>query len=244
MTNEEKFKKCLGDCKLIKNINLFHKSISRADGLNDYCKECKALKAKEYRDRNKERLSKERKEKYRNNLEKYRKQKRDSYQRNKENVIAYQHRYYEENKEYVLAKCKDYRETHKEEKLQRDLKYCKERRSKDPAFKIRHNISKSIWYYLIQNNSSKNGNSTWSKLPYTPQQLKEHLESQFEPWMTWENYGIASSGQKTWQIDHVIPQSKLIYDSMDHPNFLECWKLENLRPLDAFANIRKGNKFL
>lgn len=31
---------------------------------------------------------------------------------------------------------------------------------------------------------------------------------------------------------------------MDHPNFQKCWALENLRPLEALENIRKGDKLL
>ena len=79
-------------------------------------------------------------------------------------------------------------------------------------------------------------------MPYTQQQLREHLEKQFEPWMNWDNHGRANSNKKTWQIDHVIPQSLLTYDSMEHPNFQKCWALENLRPLDAIENLKKSDK--
>ena len=40
----------------------------------------------------------------------------------------------------------------------------------------------------------------------------------------------------------IYPQSKLPYDSMTHPNFLKCWALENLQPLEAKENISKGNR--
>ena len=40
----------------------------------------------------------------------------------------------------------------------------------------------------------------------------------------------------------IYPQSKLLYDSMEHPNFLKCWALENLQPLEAKENISKGNR--
>jgi len=73
-------------------------------------------------------------------------------------------------------------------------------------------------------------------LPYTQEQLKEHLENQFDSKMTWDNYGTY------WHIDHIYPQSLLPYDSLEHPNFQKCWALENLRPLEAKANIKKGNK--
>ena len=35
---------------------------------------------------------------------------------------------------------------------------------------------------------------------------------------------------------------KLPFESMDEPNFQKCWALENLQPLEASENIRKGNK--
>jgi len=78
-------------------------------------------------------------------------------------------------------------------------------------------------------------------LPYTPQQLKEHIESQFEDWMNWENWGL---GNGCWNIDHIYPQSLLPYDSLEHPNFQKCWALENLRPLCAIKNLKKSNKVL
>lgn len=73
--------------------------------------------------------------------------------------------------------------------------------------------------------------------------------SQFEPWMTWGNHGRYSklwndndSLTWTWQIDHIISQSKLPYTSMTDENFKKCWALENLRPLSAKQNIIKGDR--
>jgi len=53
--------------------------------------------------------------------------------------------------------------------------------------------------------------------------------------MTWGN-------RAEWHIDHIYPHSKLPYDTMDHPNFQKAWALENLRPLCAEENRRKGDK--
>ena len=60
--------------------------------------------------------------------------------------------------------------------------------------------------------------------------------------MTWENYGKFDLNKKTWQIDHIIPQSLLLYDNLEHLNFIKCWALENLQPLETCANIKKSNK--
>jgi len=109
---------------------------------------------------------------------------------------------------------------------------------KDPAYRLRDNVSTVVNHYVREGGGSKGGR-TFAHLPYTPQQLKEHLENQFEDWMTWENYG---NGYGKWNIDHIIPQSKLIYDSLEHPNFAKCWSLENLRPMCSIANVKKSNR--
>lgn len=62
--------------------------------------------------------------------------------------------------------------------------------------------------------------------------------------MSWDNWGQATADERTWNIDHIYPHSKLPYDSMEHPNFKKCWALENLRPLCAIENIKKKDKVL
>ena len=53
----------------------------------------------------------------------------------------------------------------------------------NPAWVMKKNVSS-----MIANTMAKRGHSkdhpTWKALPYTPQQLKEHLERQFSDWMT------------------------------------------------------------
>lgn len=113
---------------------------------------------------------------------------------------------------------------------------------KDPIRKIKYRVSGAINKFL-RNNNGKKGGRTFDYLPYTPQQLKEHLESQFEPWMTWENYGGKTNNKrKTWWIDHIIPQSHFQFISMEDLQFQECWALSNLRPLEKIENIEKGNR--
>lgn len=82
------------------------------------------------------------------------------------------------------------------------------------------------------------------------EQLKRHLESQFEFWMTWQNNGMYNPDNWddndprtwTWQIDHIVPQCNFYYISMEDEQFQKCWALENLRPLSAKQNILNGAK--
>jgi ribosomal protein S27E len=110
--------------------------------------------------------------------------------------------------------------------------------------KIRHNMSVILYIRLKQRNLSKMGQSTFDILGYTFEDLVKHIESQFEPWMTWENNGIYNPGKKTWQIDHIIPDSYFKYESIYDEDFSKSWALGNLRPLEAFENIIKGDTYV
>ena len=118
----------------------------------------------------------------------------------------------------------------------------------DPSYKLRKNISYAVWEALKKNASSKQNESILKYLPYTIDQLKQHLERQFEWWMSWDNWGIydakswddSDSSTWKWQIDHIIPQSMLRYNHMSEDNFQRCWALNNLRPLSAKKNILDG----
>lgn len=122
------------------------------------------------------------------------------------------------------------------ERANKQWLYRKDRINKYPHVKLQRNVSLAVFVACRRQGSAKGG-STWKTLPYTSKELKEHLEGQWEEWMSWDNYGTK------WHMDHIIPQSKLIYDSVQHPNFLRCWSLENLRPLCSFKNRSKGSYY-
>jgi hypothetical protein len=119
-----------------------------------------------------------------------------------------------------------------------------------PWFVIRHSVSYAIWYALKNVGSSKNGESCLLYLAYTIEELVAYLESLFEPWMSWDNYGVYNPKTWddndpttwTWQLDHIIPQSDLPYTSMTDDNFKKCWALENLRPYSSKQNNLDGVK--
>ena len=149
------------------------------------------------------------------------------YEKNK----AYHKNYRQDNKEKLDKYAKEYYDAHPENQQ----RHRKLKRQNDAAYRLRDNISSAIRMALVANEGSKRGESVMRYLPYSMAQLKEHLESQFVEGMSWEN-------REEWHIDHIIPQSKLHYDNMAHPNFLKCWDLSNLQPLWAVDNMRKGNR--
>ena len=87
-----------------------------------------------------------------------------------------------------------------------------------------------IWTALRENKSERH----WEDLvPYTLQELKQHIESQFTSEMTWDNYGTY------WEIDHIIPQNTFNFTSEKDIEFKMCWSLPNLRPLEKSLNRKR-----
>ena len=142
--------------------------------------------------------------------------------------------------------CKECRkiETHKYNTSDECRAKARKRRKEDVSWKMRKNISIAICNSLKKSGSSKKQHSCFDTLGYSIEELKAHLETYFEPWMNWDNWGQVSTEKRTWNIDHIYPQSKLPYDNLQHPNFKKCWALENLRPLCAIDNIRKKDKII
>jgi hypothetical protein len=133
-------------------------------------------------------------------------------------------KFYEKNPE----KRKIYRENYKKRKHEQR----KERRKNDVVFSLINNMRSRITKFLKTLNVTKK-NKTFEIIGCSPQELKEHLESQFLNGMSWEN-------RKEWHIDHIIPLSSAKTED-------ELYKLchyTNLQPLWAEENIKKSNKIL
>ena len=152
----------------------------------------------------------------------------------------------DEYKEYKKEYNKEYRRKNGEKLNENNRQWRKDnphyetdRRANDPLYRIRKNVSCAVYAALAARRTSKDGQSTFAHLPYTTQQLREHIESQFEDWMTWDNWGMIGGDERTWNIDHIYPHSKFQYETLEDEAFKLCWSLNNLRPLDAEENVSK-----
>lgn len=225
------------------------------------CKECRKTARIEYLINNKNMIKIQQAEYYKENKEyiidqtkKYQKENIDkikSYEnKRRDKKLKYRKEYYLNNKEKQIAYQKIHRQKDKKEIRERQKKYDQKRSKDDPAYKFRRNISTTIYIFLKRNMSSKNGRSCSQFLPFTFEELKQHLESQFEHWMTWDNHGKYNiktwedndQTTWTWQLDHIVPHSTFNYISMDCQEFKDCWSLSNLRPLSAKQNVIDGNR--
>ena len=107
---------------------------------------------------------------------------------------------------------------------------AKARRQSDPAFAIRRNLSSRICSALKAQNLAKSF-ATMKITGCSTLYLKEWLEAQFQPGMTWENRGA-------WHIDHIRPCCS--FDLSDLEQQKECFHYTNLQPLWAEENLKKG----
>lgn len=124
---------------------------------------------------------------------------------------------------------------HHSQNMTSQRKRLRERYRSDPAFRLQMSVSTLVRRSLRQN---KAGRRWESLVGYTVDHLRAHLERQFRKGMTWENYG------SVWHVDHIIPRASFTFDSAEHPDFLACWALTNLRPLWAKDNFDKRAKRL
>jgi hypothetical protein len=110
--------------------------------------------------------------------------------------------------------------------------YKRNRLKLDINYKIRCNLATRIWYALKDICKSK---STEKLLGCNIDFLREHLQKQFKPGMSWSNYG-------KWHIDHIKPCASF---NLNKPNEQKkCFHYKNLQPLWAKDNRIKSNKFL
>lgn len=203
---------------------------------NGKCKACQ----KETRQKNREQTTEYNQKYYQENKDKLDSQHKEYYQENKDHLIEHQKLYNQENKEAKKDYNKEYGKTYHKQ-------YRKIRAQNDPAFRLRNIISRSIRAAMNRDNSQKRG-SCLRQLVYTIEELKAHIEKQFEPWMSWDNQGRYNpetwndddQATWTWQLDHIVPQTSLPYTSMEDENFQKCWALSNLRPLSAKQNVIDG----
>lgn len=135
------------------------------------------------------------------------------------------------------AYAKAYKQRNKDKVRERARDYAAARRKTDPQFRLRGSITRLVGCFMSRRGHSKAGQSFFTAIGYTLAELCAHIERQFAPGMTWENYG-------SWHVDHVLPNASFDYKLMEDPEFKACWSLANLRPMWAADNLKKGSRRL
>jgi hypothetical protein len=108
-------------------------------------------------------------------------------------------------------------------------KYQKMRRDTDPVYKLMWYIRKRV-RQTLNCKGIKKKTKTIEGIGCSPEELKCHIESQFEENMTWDNYGI---GDGEWSIDHIYPMylcktEEEIIKNNHYTNLRPMWHKDNL----------------
>jgi hypothetical protein len=157
-------------------------------------------------------------------------------EKNKETLKEYVKTWYEQNKEHRKEYLKEYREKNIDSIRKTKRDYERNRKARDPLYKLISNFRTAIYQVLKESNVEKNKHY-FDILQYTPEKLINHLELQFKGGMNWDNYG-------EWHVDHKLPITHFNIIEMGDDEFMKCWSLENLQPMWGEENIRKSNKVM
>jgi len=196
-------------------------------------REAHAKRSAKYRDEHKEEIAIKKAKYYRDHREalaKYyasRREKRAAYrQENKEKFAEQWQEYYKNNREKIRENDKLYRESRRKELTE----YKRIKRESDVQYRLACNLRARL-YRAIKNNL-KTGSAV-RDLGCTIAELKERLEKQFQPGMSWDSYGPTG-----WHIDHRTPLAS--FDLTDREQLLEACRYTNLQPMWAAENLSKG----
>ncbi len=151
----------------------------------------------------------------------------------------YEKDYYLKNKEKFLEKSKQYFKDNQKIKQEKNNKRYKERRDSDPVFKLATNIKRNIRAILNKKGLVKKS-KTSEILGCSYEDFKQHIESQWEAWMNWDNYGLYNGEPNYgWDIDHIIPSSS----GKTEDDVIKLNHHSNLKPLCSYYNrkIKRDN---
>ena len=150
-------------------------------------------------------------------------------QSHKEKVNVIKRRWKLKNIDYVRKQNREYNKKHRVEINKREGF----RRKHDLNTRLKLNLRLRIKRALTFNIKSKR---TLQLIGCSIPELKIHLERQFKPGMSWNNYTFFG-----WHIDHIKPCSS--FNLTKYTQQKKCFNYKNLQPLWAIENIRKGDTY-
>lgn len=153
----------------------------------------------------------------------------------------------EKNQDRQKQYDQEYREKHREKRREYNRQWRQKNRDYWRGYqnrRLREDLNYRLHNYVsraIRKAIKKNRQSAFNLLGYTVEELRQHLESLFQPGMSWENYGTE------WHIDHITPKSWFKVegpDGIDEYELRLCWSLENLQPMWGDENLEKNNRYV
>ena len=225
LTLEEK--KC-SKCGNVKSLDEFGRNKNAKDKKNFWCKPCNTSGAKAWREANLQKRKEYDATYQQKNFKKISKRMKAWRQGNRESIASCNKRYYKLNKEKVDQKSKRWIENNREKWRANKRRYQKARMESDTNYALGCRLR---WRLSMAIRSGPKKGSAVSDLGCSIPELKQHIESQFNSRMRWDNWGTY------WHLDHIYPLSAV--DLSDRVQFLAANNWQNLQPLTVVANVKK-----
>lgn len=228
-TEAPRVKRCT-KCGAIKPLTAFHRRGSSSDGRMSGCKICSQEKTYAWREANKDKWRAYTRSRYKPRAPRPKCPAEEVLRalivKEKRRTAAREH----EKSDAVKRYRKAYKKKHQRRATQRVIQRRKERFIENPLMRLCHMMGNRIRLVLRE---KKRRRSWKSFVPYTPDDLRRHIERQFTGTMSWDNFG------SHWHVDHIVPISAFEFSSPYDREFSACWALSNLRPLEKGENLSK-----
>ena len=156
---------------------------------------------------------------------------KEYYSNNKKLKIESVKSHYKKNKQSILDKKKIYYENNRDEIISKNSIRKSEKRKKDPLFRYLCNLRRRTNHAFKNINSNKK-ESTKELLGCDFDIAVNHIQSQFDEKMNWDNYG-------EWPIDHIVP----LCSAKSKSELIKLCHYTNLQPLWAEENLSKGGRY-
>jgi len=185
---------------------------------------------KEYNFKNKERIKERKKEWRLKNVERIKRTTKKYYLKNIEHIKK-------KNKEWHLKNPREFPQDQKEYLSRPEIKEKRQNRMRnryktDINFRLTDLCRRRLRHALKGNSKTA---STIELIGCTIEELRQHIESKFEPWMNWENQGLGG-----WDIEHI--KACFHFNMSDPKQQRACFNWSNLQPMEHIANIKKGTR--
>ena len=209
----------------------FYVNKDRPSGFVAQCKKCGVKKSATWNKANKEKRKISRARSYQKNRDTLCAKRREWYYANKKRNEEITKRWTAANRERWLEKKREWAKNNTEA-VRSSARKCAAKRAGNPTWRLSNSISRGIARSIA---NGKNRRHWEAIVGFSMAEFMSHIEKQFAPGMSWENFG-------EWHVDHKLPIASFVFKTSDDPDFKKCWSLDNLQPLWAIDNLRKGTK--
>jgi hypothetical protein len=141
-------------------------------------------------------------------------------------------RWYLKNRDALILRNREWKKNNPNKIRGSRNAWFKKRCLEDPSFKLAHNLRIRVNQAIRSNYKA---GSAVDDLGCSIEEFRKHIESQFKPGMSWDNWGRWG---EVWHIDHIKPLVN--FDLTNRRQFMKACNYKNMQPMWCIDNNLKG----